>query len=82
MSSSHHLQNTINFQSESLITVNLDKQTYIVLLNEEDQYSLWPFHKEIPSGWRTTGHQGTKQECINYVENLWLDITPKSINRS
>ena len=56
-------------------------QHYIVLMNEEEQYSLWPSHKEVPRGWRDVGVVGTKQECLEYVEKVWTDITPLSVRK-
>lgn len=51
---------------------------YTVLINEEEQYSLWPATKEVPEGWSQVGPTGTKEECEAYVEEHWTDMTPKS----
>ena len=50
-----------------------------VLLNDEEQYSLWPDDREIPSGWREAGKSGTKAECLAYIEEVWTDMRPKSL---
>ena len=52
---------------------------YIVLINAEEQYSLWPAAKSIPSGWAETGHEGDKASCMTYVDNHWTDMRPKSL---
>jgi MbtH protein len=54
---------------------------YIVLINDEEQHSLWPAHKNIPAGWRSVGIYGSKADCLEYVEKNWTDITPLSVRR-
>ncbi|MBP2473356.1 MbtH protein [Crossiella equi] len=50
-----------------------------VLVNDEEQYSLWPVGTELPSGWRAVGKLGTRQECMDYVDEVWTDMRPKSL---
>jgi MbtH protein len=52
---------------------------YQVLRNDEDQYSLWLADLAIPAGWHTTGKQGSKQECTDYVDEVWTDMRPRSL---
>uniref|UniRef100_UPI0039EEBFBC MbtH family protein n=1 Tax=Bordetella sputigena TaxID=1416810 RepID=UPI0039EEBFBC len=52
-----------------------------VLVNDEEQYSLWPDFKAIPAGWRDTGVQGDKQTCLAYVDKVWTDMRPLSLRR-
>lgn len=52
---------------------------YQVLVNDEEQYSLWPLANEIPPGWRATGKQGSKQECMDHVDEVWTDLRPRSL---
>ncbi len=56
-----------------------DKTIYDVVVNDEEQYSIWPSHKEIPAGWRAAGKTGSKAECLAYVEEVWTDMRPKSL---
>jgi MbtH protein len=56
-------------------------ETYVVLVNDEEQHSLWPSHKNAPTGWHNTGVYGTKAECLEYVEKVWVDITPLSVRK-
>ncbi|MDP5220829.1 MbtH family protein [Ruegeria sp. 2205SS24-7] len=56
-----------------------DNFEFMVLVNHEEQHSLWPTFKDIPPGWRQVGPVGTKQECLDYVEKAWPDITPLSV---
>jgi MbtH protein len=56
-------------------------QSYVVLINDEEQYSLWLSHKDIPAGWKSVGVSGSKTECMEYVDKVWTDITPLSVRR-
>ena len=59
-----------------------DARTYTVLINAEEQYSLWLQELAIPDGWRGTGKVGTKQECLDYVRSVWTDMRPLSLRRA
>ncbi|MDK0524158.1 MbtH family NRPS accessory protein [Streptomyces sp. ML-6] len=52
---------------------------YGVVINDEEQYSIWPAHREVPAGWRETGTQGTKQECLDHIDVVWTDMRPRSL---
>ncbi|OQR36411.1 MbtH family protein [Pseudomonas sp. T] len=54
---------------------------YKVLVNGEEQYSLWPQYKEVPAGWREAGKQGSKAECLAFVEANWADMRPLSLRQ-
>jgi MbtH protein len=56
-----------------------DNEKYICLINEEEQYSIWFAWKEVPLGWKRVGPQGTKQEILDYVTQVWTDMRPKSL---
>ena len=55
---------------------------YFVVVNDEEQYSVWPTFKAIPAGWRQVGTKGSKQQCLDYIESVWTDITPKSVREA
>ncbi len=59
-----------------------DTTVYRVVVNHEEQYSIWPEFKEIPAGWRDAGKQGTKAECLAYIKEVWTDMRPLSLRRS
>ena len=59
----------------------VDNRQYQVVVNEEEQYSLWPAECECPRGWRKAGKQGTKEECLNYVKQVWTDMRPLSLRK-
>ena len=50
-----------------------------VLINDEEQYSLWPAHLPHPEGWRDTGVEGSREDCVLYVDGAWADMRPKSL---
>jgi MbtH protein len=52
-----------------------------VLINHEEQYSIWPDWKAIPGGWRDTGVLGSKKSCLEYIEKVWTDMRPLSLRR-
>ena len=58
---------------------NDDAQTYRVVVNHEEQYSIWPSYKPNPLGWADTGKQGNKADCLNWVEVVWVDMRPLSL---
>lgn len=55
--------------------------TFRVLVNHEEQYSIWPEWKAIPGGWHDTGVLGDKKTCLEHVEKVWTDMRPLSLRR-
>jgi MbtH protein len=58
-----------------------DTRTYIVVINHEEQYSIWFADRQIPLGWRDVGKRGTKAECLAYIEEVWTDMRPLSLRQ-
>lgn len=56
--------------------------TLHVVVNDEEQYSIWPADREVPAGWRIAGKTGTKEECLAFIEEAWTDMRPASLRRS
>lgn len=54
---------------------------YTVVVNSEEQYSIWPSHKAMPRGWRSAGKEARKAECLRYIEEVWTDMRPLSLRR-
>jgi MbtH protein len=52
---------------------------HLVVMNDEDQYSLWPASRDIPDGWRPEGFTGTRQECLAHIDAAWQDMRPRSL---
>jgi MbtH protein len=53
--------------------------TYYVLVNDEDQHSLWPAFAEVPAGWHIAFGEDTRSACVAYVEEHWTDLRPRSL---
>ncbi len=58
-----------------------DTTTYRVVVNHEEQYSIWPDDKDIPLGWRDVGQPGSKEECLAYISEVWTDMRPLSLRK-
>lgn len=58
-----------------------DDVVFQVVINHEEQYSIWPDYKAIPAGWRAAGKSGLKQECLAYIEEHWTDMRPLSLRK-
>jgi MbtH protein len=56
-----------------------DTTEYKVVINHEEQYSIWPSYRENPPGWRDAGKAGTKAECLEHIEKVWTDMRPLSL---
>jgi len=58
-----------------------DNTTYKVVVNDEEQYSIWPADRENPLGWRDAGKEGPKAECLAWIQEVWTDMRPLSLRR-
>lgn len=58
-----------------------EERDFSVVVNDEEQYSIWPADKPPPEGWRTVGKQGLKVECLAYIDEVWTDMRPLSLRR-
>ncbi len=58
-----------------------DTTTYKVVINHEEQYSIWPADRENPLGWDDAGKSGPKPECLAYIEEVWTDMRPLSLRK-
>ena len=58
-----------------------ERTIYKVVVNHEEQYSIWPADRENPLGWDDAGRTGTKDECTEYIREVWTDMRPLSLRR-
>jgi MbtH protein len=58
-----------------------DSTIYKVVVNHEEQYSIWPSYRENPLGWRDEGKTGPKAECLAHIEEVWTDMRPLSLRK-
>jgi MbtH protein len=59
--------------------IDSEDAIFQVVVNDEEQYSIWPEDMDVPAGWRATGPRGTKQECLSHIEEVWTDMRPRSV---
>jgi MbtH protein len=53
-----------------------------VVVNEEEQYSIWRADRKPPEGWRYVGMSGTSSECLAHIEEIWTDMRPRSVRNA
>ena len=58
-----------------------DTTLYRVVVNHEEQYSIWPAERDNPLGWKDAGNRGTKVECLAYIKEVWVDMRPLSLRK-
>jgi MbtH protein len=58
-----------------------DTTNYKVVVNHEEQYSIWPVDRDNPLGWRDAGKSGSKPECLAYIKEVWTDMRPLSLRQ-
>lgn len=54
---------------------------YKVVVNQEEQYSIWPAGRDNPAGWSDGGRSGSKEDCLAYIEEVWTDMRPLSLRK-
>ncbi|MFG1882364.1 MbtH family protein [Micromonospora sp. NPDC049102] len=63
------------------MTSDIDELSYSIVVNHEEQYSIWPAERPVPAGWRAEGTTGSREECLDHVERVWVDMRPASLRR-
>lgn len=58
-----------------------DTSIYQVVVNHEEQYSIWLTGRPVPSGWKEVGKSGSKTDCLSYIDTVWTDMRPLSLRR-
>jgi MbtH protein len=58
------------------------EELFFVVVNHEEQYSIWPDYKEPPLGWTRVGEAGPKQKCLDYINEVWTDMRPLSLRKA
>lgn len=56
-----------------------DPRPYDVVMNDEEQYSIWPDGSELPAGWRRVGFSGDRASCLAYIDEVWTDLRPRGL---
>jgi MbtH protein len=55
---------------------------WLVVVNDEGQYSIWAHRRPLPAGWRMAGFRGTREDCLAHIEEVWTDMRPKSLREA
>ncbi|CAO3308172.1 MbtH family NRPS accessory protein [Pseudomonas asiatica] len=64
-----------------MTTEEQDTGLYLVVINDEEQYSLWAAESPLPGGWHATGQQGNRSQCLAYIKETWTDMRPLSLRQ-
>ncbi|MFI5756587.1 MbtH family protein [Streptomyces sp. NPDC051569] len=59
-----------------------DSGQWTVVVNDEEQYSVWAADREVPAGWREAGVRGSKEACLDHIGEAWTDMRPLSLRRA
>lgn len=62
--------------------IDNDKATYVVVMNHEEQYSIWSADRPLPLGWQAVGEVQSKQACLDYIDAHWTDMRPLSLRQA
>lgn len=73
----------VNAEGESVVTNPFEDPdaNYLVLVNDEGQHSLWPIFADVPDGWQAIFGEAGREECLEFIEENWTDMRPKSLIR-
>lgn len=61
--------------------MNIEDKIYKVVVNHEEQYSIWPVDQKSPLGWKDAGKSGQREECLSYIGEVWSDMRPLSLRK-
>jgi MbtH protein len=64
------------------MTANHPEDIYTVVVNHDEQYSIWLKERELPLGWKEAGYQGTRDACLEWIEQVWKDLRPMSLQKA
>ena len=65
-----------------MATSDDDDRDYLIVANDEDQYSIWLADRPLPHGWRSVGDKGKKDACLKHIGEVWTDMRPKSLRET
>jgi MbtH protein len=61
------------------MSIDNENTLFLVVINDQQQYSIWPAFKDVPNGWEETGKRDVKARCLEYINEHWLDMRPKEL---
>jgi len=78
----HILKQISNIKVELIRNMKQMNIVFNVVINTEEQFSIWPNYKPLPSGWEKTGFEGSKENCLEEINNVWSDMRPASLKNA
>jgi MbtH protein len=63
------------------VSIDSEDTIFQVVVNDEEQYSIWPAEQGLPAGWRAEGPLAPKQQCLDYIDEKWTDMRPLTVRR-
>lgn len=66
---------------DNIVNKQESDERYFVVKNHEEQYSIWPYYKPIPNGWKAIGEPRKKEDCLSFIDETWKDMRPLSLRR-
>ena len=63
------------------MSIDDEETVFRVVMNGEEQYSIWPAWRPVPDGWRDAGFSGKRKACVAHIDEVWLDMRPLSLRR-
>ena len=64
------------------MSIDAEDTEFTVVVNDEEQFSIWPTYKAVPAGWREVGVRGVKSVCLDHIERVWTDMRPRSLREA
>lgn len=61
------------------MTGSTEDREFVVVINDEEQHSIWPAGRDLPPGWKPTGMSGDRAACLAHIDDVWTDIRPLSV---
>ncbi len=76
----NHNNNNANNNNANENNAN-NNDDFRVVINHEEQYSIWPADRTLPAGWNDAGQRGNRENCLDHIERVWVDMRPASVRR-
>ncbi|MCG9579256.1 MbtH family NRPS accessory protein [Vibrio tubiashii] len=64
------------------MSIDSPNTEFTVVINSQEQYSIWPTYHPIPNGWKKVGVTGNKEICLAHINEVWTDMRPKSLREA
>ena len=79
---SHILKQILNIKVRCKLSMKQPTALFNIVINTEEQFSIWPSYKPVPTGWKKTGFENSKENCLEDINNVWTDMRPASLKNA